>query len=129
MIALLKTYLSPYKATLALVVGLLVIQALATLYLPELNGEIINNGVAKGDTGYIISTGALMLGDLGGRRRRIDHRRLLRLEDRHGVRARRARRHLPQGRELLARGARYASGRHRSSPATRTTSSRSRWSS
>ncbi|MFL5643504.1 MAG: ABC transporter ATP-binding protein [Chloroflexota bacterium] len=62
MIALLKTYLSPYKATLALVVGLLVIQALATLYLPELNGAIINNGVAKGDTGYILSTGALMLG-------------------------------------------------------------------
>ncbi|MFL5710036.1 MAG: ABC transporter ATP-binding protein [Chloroflexota bacterium] len=62
MIALLKTYLSPYKATLALVVGLLVIQALATLYLPELNGEIINNGVATGDTGYILSTGALMLG-------------------------------------------------------------------
>jgi ATP-binding cassette subfamily B protein len=62
MIALLKTYLSPYKATLALVVGLLVIQALATLYLPELNGAIINNGVAKGDTAYILSTGALMLG-------------------------------------------------------------------
>jgi ATP-binding cassette subfamily B multidrug efflux pump len=65
MIALLKTYLAPYKATLALVVGLLVIQALATLYLPELNGEIINNGVAKGDTGYILSTGALMLGISG----------------------------------------------------------------
>ncbi|MFL5674576.1 MAG: ABC transporter ATP-binding protein [Chloroflexota bacterium] len=61
MISLLKTYLSPYKATLALVVGLLVIQALATLYLPELNGAIINNGVAKGDTGYILSTGAVML--------------------------------------------------------------------
>ena len=38
------------------------IQAIATLYLPELNGEIINNGVAKGDTAYILSTGALMLG-------------------------------------------------------------------
>ena len=41
---------------------MLVIQAIATLYLPELNGEIINNGVAKGDTAYILSTGALMLG-------------------------------------------------------------------
>ena len=50
MIALLRTYLAPYKATLALVVGLLVVQALATLYLPELNGDIINNGVVKGDT-------------------------------------------------------------------------------
>jgi len=62
MIALLRTYLAPYRTTLAMVVGLLVIQALATLYLPELNGEIINEGVAKGDTGVILSIGALMLG-------------------------------------------------------------------
>ena len=62
MIALLRTYLAPYKGPLALVVGLLVVQALATLYLPELNGDIINNGVAKGDTVYILQTGALMLG-------------------------------------------------------------------
>ena len=62
MIALLRTYLAPYKAALALVVGLLVVQALATLYLPALNGDIINNGVAKGDTTYILQTGALMLG-------------------------------------------------------------------
>ena len=62
MIALLRTYLRPYRPALALVVSLLTLQALSTLYLPELNGEIINNGVAKGDTGYILSTGALMLG-------------------------------------------------------------------
>jgi ATP-binding cassette subfamily B protein len=61
-IALLRTYLRPYRRALALVVALLTVQALATLYLPELNGEIINNGVAKGDTAYILSTGALMLG-------------------------------------------------------------------
>jgi ATP-binding cassette subfamily B protein len=62
MIALLRTYLAPYRRALALVVGLLVVQALTTLYLPELNGAIINNGVAKGDTAYILSTGMLMLG-------------------------------------------------------------------
>jgi ATP-binding cassette, subfamily B, multidrug efflux pump len=62
MIALLRTYLRPYRGPLALVVALLVVQALATLYLPALNGDIINNGVAKGDTAYILSTGALMLG-------------------------------------------------------------------
>ncbi len=39
MIALLRTYLAPYKRALALVVGLLVVQALATLYLPALNGD------------------------------------------------------------------------------------------
>jgi ATP-binding cassette subfamily B multidrug efflux pump len=62
MIALLRQYLAPYKGPLTLVVGLLFIQAIATLYLPALNGDIINNGVAKGDTSYIISTGMLMLG-------------------------------------------------------------------
>jgi ATP-binding cassette subfamily B protein len=62
MIALLRTYLRPYRAALALVVALLTVQALATLYLPALNGDIINNGVAKGDTTYILTTGALMLG-------------------------------------------------------------------
>ena len=62
MIGLLRTYLRPYRRPLALVVALLVVQALASLYLPELNGAIINNGVATGDTGYILSTGGLMLG-------------------------------------------------------------------
>jgi ATP-binding cassette subfamily B protein len=62
MIALLRTYLRPYRRALALVVALLFVQAIATLYLPELNGEIINNGVATGDIDYILSTGALMLG-------------------------------------------------------------------
>ena len=62
MIALLRQYLAPYKGPLALVVALLFVQAIATLYLPALNGDIINNGVAKGDTDYILSTGMLMLG-------------------------------------------------------------------
>jgi ATP-binding cassette subfamily B multidrug efflux pump len=61
MIDLLRTYLRPYKRALALVVALLVVQAITTLYLPELNGEIINNGVATGDTEYILRTGGLML--------------------------------------------------------------------
>ena len=46
------------------VVLLLVLQlaaTLASLYLPSLNGEIIDNGVATGDTGYIVRHGGLML--------------------------------------------------------------------
>ncbi len=62
MIRLLAAYLRPYRRALTLVVALLFVQAIATLYLPELNADIINNGIAKGDTGYILSTGALMLG-------------------------------------------------------------------
>ena len=42
--------------------GLLLIQAIANLYLPDLNADIINNGIATGDNDYIIRTGAFMLG-------------------------------------------------------------------
>lgn len=62
MIRLLATYLRPYLKPLILVIALLLVQALANLYLPELNADIINNGVAKGDTDYILQTGAVMLG-------------------------------------------------------------------
>jgi ATP-binding cassette subfamily B protein len=43
------------------VIVLVTVQAIANLYLPNLNADIINNGVVKGDTGYIVRTGALML--------------------------------------------------------------------
>ena len=62
MMRLMAAFLRPYRAALLLVVGLLLVQALANLYLPELNADIINNGVAKGDTDYILRTGAVMLG-------------------------------------------------------------------
>ena len=61
MIRLLATYLRPYRRQLAVVIVLVTIQALANLYLPNLNADIINNGVVKGDTNYIIRTGGLML--------------------------------------------------------------------
>ena len=37
------------------------VQTLAALYLPTLNADIIDGGVIKGDTGYILKTGGLML--------------------------------------------------------------------
>ena len=58
---LLTVHLLPYRRQLVLVVTLLVAQAVANLYLPTLNADIINNGVAKGNTHYIVTTGALML--------------------------------------------------------------------
>jgi ATP-binding cassette, subfamily B, multidrug efflux pump len=61
MTRLLTTYLRPYRRQLAIVVSLLLVQAIANLYLPTLNADIINNGVAKGDTQYIVTTGGLML--------------------------------------------------------------------
>ena len=61
MIQILRTWLRPYAGTIAFVMVLLLIQAIANLYLPELNADIINNGVAKGDTDYILRTGGFML--------------------------------------------------------------------
>jgi ATP-binding cassette subfamily B protein len=54
-------YLKPYRW---LLVGVLVFQfasAIASLYLPSLNADIINNGVSTGNTSYIWSTGMFML--------------------------------------------------------------------
>jgi len=61
MIALYRRYLGPYQWPLLLVMVLLLVQAIANLYLPELNADIINNGVVKGDTDYILRTGGFML--------------------------------------------------------------------
>ncbi|CAM5661050.1 ABC transporter ATP-binding protein OS=Streptomyces tendae OX=1932 GN=GUR47_10075 PE=4 SV=1 [Streptomyces tendae] len=38
------------------------LQTCASLYLPTLNADIIDDGVVKGDSGYILSYGALMIG-------------------------------------------------------------------
>jgi ATP-binding cassette subfamily B protein len=61
LIAVLRRYLPRYRLPIIIVLTLLLVQALAQLYLPELNAEIINNGVAKGDQDYILQTGAYML--------------------------------------------------------------------
>ena len=58
---LLVRYLRPYRWWL---LGVLVFQftsAMASLYLPRLNADIIDKGVAAGDTAYIWSRGVFML--------------------------------------------------------------------
>jgi ATP-binding cassette, subfamily B, multidrug efflux pump len=61
LIRLLRAHLRPYRRPLALVVVLQLVQTLATLYLPTLNADIIDKGVVRGDTGYIMRTGGVML--------------------------------------------------------------------
>ena len=61
LIRLLRTYLRNYKPQLVAVVVLQSAQTIAALYLPSLNADIIDKGVARGDTGYIWSTGGTML--------------------------------------------------------------------
>jgi ATP-binding cassette subfamily B multidrug efflux pump len=58
---LLVRYLRPHRRLLAAVVVFQLAQSIASLYLPSLNADIIDEGVAKGDTGYILGTGAVML--------------------------------------------------------------------
>jgi ATP-binding cassette subfamily B multidrug efflux pump len=60
-IQLFRTYLRPYTRQIAVVLVLLLIQAIGNLYLPNLNADIINNGIVTGDTGYILRVGGLML--------------------------------------------------------------------
>lgn len=61
LLKLLKTYLAPYRGALLLVIVLQLVQTIASLYLPSLNADIIDNGVTKGDTTYIFQVGAIML--------------------------------------------------------------------
>jgi ATP-binding cassette, subfamily B, multidrug efflux pump len=58
---LLRTHLRPYQGQIVLIVTAQFVSTMASLYLPSLNGQIIDQGVAKGDTGFIISHGAIML--------------------------------------------------------------------
>jgi ATP-binding cassette, subfamily B, multidrug efflux pump len=58
---LLLRFLRPYAATTAVVVALVLLQAVANLSLPDLNADIINNGVARGDLQRILASGGVML--------------------------------------------------------------------
>ncbi|MGN9764632.1 ABC transporter ATP-binding protein [Micromonospora sp. SD12] len=58
---LLRTHLRPYHRPLAAVVLLQFVGTIASLYLPSLNADIIDLGVARGDTAFILRTGGWML--------------------------------------------------------------------
>ncbi|KQX61684.1 ABC transporter ATP-binding protein [Angustibacter sp. Root456] len=62
LISILRTYLRPYRRALLGVVGLQLVGTIASLYLPSLNARIIDQGIARGDSGYIVRTGGWMLG-------------------------------------------------------------------
>jgi len=61
LVRLLRTYLRPYRRELTIVVLLQLVGTIASLYLPSLNADIIDQGVAVGDTGYIVRAGGWML--------------------------------------------------------------------
>ncbi len=61
LIRLLRDRLRPYASLVTVVVLLQLVQAVANLYLPSLNADIIDDGVTKGDTGAILRLGGFML--------------------------------------------------------------------
>src|SRR5580693_3079538 len=63
---LLRTYLAPFHSQLGLVVLLQLASTIASLYLPSINGHIIDKGVATGDAGYILMRGGMMLAIAAG---------------------------------------------------------------
>lgn len=58
---ILRKFLKPYRLQVAFVMILLLLQAIFNLYLPNLNADLINNGVAKGNVSYIWHIGQIML--------------------------------------------------------------------
>lgn len=60
MLKLLK-YLKPFAISLIVVIALFFIQSLAELYLPTLMSDIVNNGIVKNDTNYIMNIGKTMI--------------------------------------------------------------------
>ncbi|MEU7917671.1 ABC transporter ATP-binding protein [Micromonospora zamorensis] len=61
LIRLLRSQLRTYQRPLLAVVLLQFVGTMASLYLPSLNADIIDQGVARGDTDYIVRTGGWML--------------------------------------------------------------------
>ncbi|MFF4699649.1 ABC transporter ATP-binding protein [Streptomyces chattanoogensis] len=61
LVRLARAHLRPHRRSISLIVLLQLIQTLANLYLPTLNADIIDNGVVKGDTGYVLRIGGFMI--------------------------------------------------------------------
>ncbi|MEI7591627.1 MAG: ABC transporter ATP-binding protein [Actinomycetes bacterium] len=59
---LVRTYLRRYAWLLVAVVVLQFVQVMASLVLPTLNAKLVDNGIATGNTRYIINVGVIMLG-------------------------------------------------------------------
>jgi ATP-binding cassette subfamily B multidrug efflux pump len=61
LIKVLRTFLAPYRMPITFIVILQLAATIATLYLPTLNADLIDSGVARGDTAYIMRIGGVMV--------------------------------------------------------------------
>lgn len=62
LIRILRRHLAPYRTPLLLVVLFQLAATVAGLFLPALNADIIDKGVARADVGYVWNTSVYMLG-------------------------------------------------------------------
>ncbi|NYF10361.1 ATP-binding cassette subfamily B protein [Leifsonia sp. AK011] len=62
LLSLVLRFLRPHWPVVAAVVVFQLVQSIASLYLPSLNADIIDNGIATGDTAHILWIGLIMLG-------------------------------------------------------------------
>ncbi|MFA9424066.1 MAG: ABC transporter ATP-binding protein [Sedimentibacter sp.] len=60
MLKLLKK-LKPLSPVVAIVLILVLLQSMCELFIPSLMADIVDNGIIKGNTGYVINTGGKML--------------------------------------------------------------------
>ena len=60
MMKLIKIF-KPYALWIVMIFGLLFVQAMTDLALPDYMSNIVNNGITAGDTGYILAEGGKML--------------------------------------------------------------------
>src|SRR5437899_1827872 len=54
-------YLKPYRLAVGLTIFFVFLQSMANLYLPTLMADIVDSGIIKGDTDYIVRVGGFML--------------------------------------------------------------------
>jgi ATP-binding cassette subfamily B protein len=62
LVRLLRGALRPYRTWVWVLLVLQLVGTLASLYLPSINGRIIDEGVARGDTAFVLRAGTWMLG-------------------------------------------------------------------
>ena len=58
---LMRSFLLPYKKLLVAVLAFQIVAVTATMILPTLNALLIDNGILKGNTNYILKIGVIML--------------------------------------------------------------------
>lgn len=61
LLRLIGEYTRPSRGAMGLIVALQFVATIGTLLLPSINADIIDKGIIRGDTGYILRQGAFML--------------------------------------------------------------------